>query len=180
MYTRYVCITTTRYGDEGHTPAPTLGSEEMAKATHARRHSRVTKMSHKHTPTHEDRQSRVDQPTGWAPSGAHAAGSLVASERCLRPTCDDAVGDVHGVRVDRRHADRREVVREVAPRVCTLVRTTETTADIPQGSRFGAEQSCASVVVECSTLTLTILTPIRSGRPHPPSSPATSSSTSAR
>ena len=30
---------------------------------------------------------------------------------------DDAVGDVHGVRVDRRHADRREVVREVAPRV---------------------------------------------------------------
>ena len=30
---------------------------------------------------------------------------------------DDAVGDVRGVRVDRRHADRREVVREVAPRV---------------------------------------------------------------
>ena len=30
---------------------------------------------------------------------------------------DDAVGNVRGVRVDRRHADRREVVREVAPRV---------------------------------------------------------------
>ena len=30
---------------------------------------------------------------------------------------DDAVGDVRGVRVDRRHADRREVVREVASRV---------------------------------------------------------------
>ena len=34
---------------------------------------------------------------------------------------DDAVGDVRGVRVDRRHADRREVVREVAPRGWNLL-----------------------------------------------------------
>ena len=42
--------------------------------------------------------------------------SLSGAARALLEA-DDAVGDVHGVRVDRRHADRREVVREVAPRV---------------------------------------------------------------
>ena len=42
---------------------------------------------------------------------------LVARGQRALLEADDAVGDVRGVRVDRRHADRREVVREVAPRV---------------------------------------------------------------
>ena len=36
--------------------------------------------------------------------------SLSGAARALLEA-DDAVGDVHGVRVDRRHADRREVVQ---------------------------------------------------------------------
>ena len=73
--------------------------------------------THTNTPTLEGRRSRADRPTGWASS--HVGCSLSGAARGQRALleADDAVGDVRGVRVDRRPADRREVVREVAPRV---------------------------------------------------------------
>ena len=84
----------------------------MAKATHAhaRTHSidREGQRSHTHTLTLEDRRSRVDQPTGVGAVGCSRSG-VARGQRALLEA-DDAVGDVHSVGVDRRHADRCEVV----------------------------------------------------------------------
>ena len=71
--------------------------------------------THTNTPTLGDRRSRADRPTGVGVVGRSLSG-VARGQRALLEA-DDAVGDVRGVRVDRCHADRREVVREVAPRV---------------------------------------------------------------
>ena len=47
-----------RSGNQGHTHAPTLRKYGKSN-TSARTHSRVTKVTHTHTPTLEDRRSRV-------------------------------------------------------------------------------------------------------------------------
>ena len=57
----------------------------------------------------------MGQPTGVGAGGCSRSG-VARSQRALLET-DDAVGDVHSVGVDRRHADRCEVVREVSSRV---------------------------------------------------------------
>ena len=54
----------------------------------------------------------MGQPTGVGAVGCSRSG-VARSQRALLET-DDAVGDVHSVGVDRRHADRCEVVREVS------------------------------------------------------------------
>ena len=69
--THGICITTTRYGNEGHTHASTLRRDgESHTRTHTHRSDKGH--THTHTPTLEDRRSRVDRPTGRASSGAHA------------------------------------------------------------------------------------------------------------
>ena len=57
----------------------------------------------------------MDQPTGVGAVGCSRSG-VARGQRALLEA-DDAVGDVHSVGVDRRHADRCEVVREVSSRV---------------------------------------------------------------
>ena len=57
----------------------------------------------------------MGQLTGVGAVGCSRSG-VACSQRALLET-DDAVGDVHSVGVDRRHADRCEVVREVSSRV---------------------------------------------------------------
>ena len=63
---------------------------------------------HTHTNTLklEDRRSRADRPTGVGVVGRSLSG-VARGQRALLEA-DDAVGDVRGVRVDRRHADRRK------------------------------------------------------------------------
>ena len=99
--------TYSRSGNEGHPHAPTLRRDgESHTHTHTLESDKGHTHTHSYTRTKTDRpagrRSRVDQPTGWAPSGTHAAGSLAASERCLRPTTPSAM--CTGVSVDRRHA----------------------------------------------------------------------------
>ena len=84
------------------------------RATHT--HSQVTKVTH----THKHSYTRRPAEPGGSAYGVGVVGrslSGVARGQRALLEADDAVGDVRGVRVDRRHADRREVVREVAPRV---------------------------------------------------------------
>ena len=50
------------------------------------------------------------------PPHRHPPTQLGHSRAVAQPRCR-LVGDVHGVSVDRRHADRCEVVREVSSRV---------------------------------------------------------------
>ena len=57
----------------------------------------------------------MDQPTGVGVIGRSRSG--VASGQRALLEADDAVGDVHSVGVDRCHAGRCEVVREVSSRV---------------------------------------------------------------
>ena len=57
----------------------------------------------------------MDQPTGVGAVGCSRSG-VARGQRALLEA-DDAVGDVHSVGVDRCHADRCEVVREVSSRV---------------------------------------------------------------
>ena len=61
----------------------------------------------------------MDQPTGVGAVGCSRSG-VARGQRALLEA-DDAVGDVHSVGVDRRHADRCEVVREVSSRVELLL-----------------------------------------------------------
>ena len=58
----------------------------------------------------------MDQPTGVDAVGCSRSG-VARGQRALLEA-DEAVGEhVHSVGVDRRHADRCEVVREVSSRV---------------------------------------------------------------
>ena len=88
------------------------------RATHT--HSQVTKVTHTHTQTllhsKTGRRSRAHRPTYGVGVVGRSLSGVARGQRALLEA-DDAVGDVRGVRVDRHHADRREVVREVAPRV---------------------------------------------------------------
>ena len=73
------------------------------------RTSQVTKVTHTHTLLH----SKAGEAAGGSAYGVGDAGrSLSGAARGQRALleADDAVGDVRGVRVDRRHTDRREVV----------------------------------------------------------------------
>ena len=74
----------------------------------------------------------MDQPTGVGAVGCSRSG-VARGQRALLEA-DDAVGDVRGVRVDRHHADRREVVREVAPRVELAVLGAVATAFLVRGA----------------------------------------------
>ena len=72
-----------------------------------------------HTHTKHSYTRRPAEPGGSVDGvgvGGRSLSGVARGQRALLEA-DDAVGDVRGVRVDRRHADRREVVREVAPRV---------------------------------------------------------------
>jgi len=77
-----------------HTP-PTLRRDGAWRKPHTRTHtletSRVTKAIH--TLLYDSKTGGAGWISlrGWAPSGAHAAGSLAASERCLRPTTPSAM-----------------------------------------------------------------------------------------
>ena len=85
--------------------------------TRARTHSRGTDKGHTHTHLHSKTGGAGwISLRGWTPSGAHAVGWVARGQRALLEA-DEAVGDVHSVGVDRRHADRCEVVREVSSRV---------------------------------------------------------------
>ena len=80
----------------------------------------------------------MDQPTGVGAVGCTRSG-VARGQRALLEA-DDAVGDVHGVsvdRVDRRHADRCEVVREVYPRGWNLLYL------VPSRPRFLSEARLA-------------------------------------
>ena len=68
------------------------------------------------TYTHTHSYTRRPAEPGGSAYGVGVVGrslSGVARGQRALLEADDAVGDVRGVRVDRRHADRREVVREV-------------------------------------------------------------------
>ena len=82
--------TYSRSGNQGHTHAPTLRRDGKSH-TRARTHSRVTKVTHTHTLHSKTGGAGWISLRGWAPSGAHAVGSLAASERCLRPTTPSAM-----------------------------------------------------------------------------------------
>ena len=77
----------------------------------------------------------MGQPTGVGAVGCSRSG-VARSQRALLET-DDAVGDVHSVGVDRRHADRCEVVREVCSRVWNLLYL------VPSRPRFLSEARLA-------------------------------------
>ena len=77
----------------------------------------------------------MDQPTGVGAVGCSRSG-VARGQRALLEA-DDAVGDVHSVGVDRRHADRCEVVREVYPRGWNLLYL------VPSRPRFLSEARLA-------------------------------------
>ena len=80
------------------------------KATHTHFTSDKKKGTHTQTLLHSKAgvAGRIGLRYGVGVAGRSLSGAARGQRALLEE--DDAVGDVRGVRVDRRHADRREVV----------------------------------------------------------------------
>ena len=88
-YTRYM------YNDDPlRQPGPHTRSytPKRWQKPHTRTHTLESDKGHTHTLLHSKTGGAGwISLRGWAPSGAHAVGSLAASERCLRPTTPSAM-----------------------------------------------------------------------------------------